>query len=60
MTEPVLVVDQLRRGFTFDAYHAAVGMIMIRIESNHAAILDRRDRRAVCRAQGAITANRAR
>ena len=55
--EPVLIVDQLRRGFTFDAYHAAVGMIMIRIEPSHAAVLDGRDRRAVRRAERAVAAD---
>ena len=55
--EPVLIVDQLRRGFTFDAYHAAVGMIVIRIEPNDPAILDRRNRRAMRRAERAVAAD---
>ena len=30
--QAVLIVDQLRRGFTFDTYHAAVGMVVIGID----------------------------
>src|SRR5580765_6397249 len=55
--EPVLIVDKLRRGFTFDAYHAAVGMIMIRIEPSDPAVLDGRYRRAMRRAERAVAAD---
>ena len=51
--EPVLIVDKLRRGFTFDAYHAAVGMIMIRhrAESPGHSRPSRSSRSAPCRAR---------
>ena len=55
--EPVLIVDQLRRGFTFDAYHAAVGMIVIGVEARNATVLDGRDGCAVRRAQRAVAAD---
>ena len=54
--EPIGMVNQLRRGFAFDAHNAAVGMIVIGIEPDDSAVLDGRDGGAVGRAQRAVAA----
>jgi hypothetical protein len=51
------MVEQLGRRFPLDAHHAAVGVIMIRLEPGYAPILDGRDGGAVRRAERAITVN---
>src|SRR5581483_2679549 len=55
--ETLAMVNQLRRGFAFDAHDAAVGMVVIGIEPGDAAVLDGGNRRTVRGAKGAITAN---
>ena len=57
MIEPIRMVDQFRRSFSFETKYPAVGMIVIGFEPNDFAICHGRDRSAVRRAQRAEAAH---
>jgi hypothetical protein len=51
------MVNQLGRGLAFDADDAAIGVIVIGIESDDSAVLNGSDSGAVRRAQRAVAAH---
>ncbi len=55
--ETIGAIDKLRRGFALDAHDTAIGMIIIRVEAGDFAVFDRRDCRAVRRAERAVAAH---
>ncbi len=57
IVQAVRMINQLRRGFAFDAHDAAVGMIVIRLKLGHPAVLDGGDGGAVGGAEGAVAAH---
>src|SRR5688572_15955540 len=59
MIESIGMINQLRGCLAFDAYNAAIGVIVIGIESDDSAVLYGSDSGAVRRAQRAVAAYRA-
>ena len=58
MIESIGMINQLRGGLAFDADDAAIGVIVIGIESDDSAVFHRSDSGAVRRAQRAVAAYR--
>src|SRR4029450_12954726 len=52
------MVEEFRSGFALDAHHSSVGMVRIRVETNHPAVLDGCDGGAVGRTESAIATDR--
>ncbi len=55
--QAVGIVNQLRRGLALDAHDTAVGMIVVRLQLCHPAVLHGGDGGAVGRAKGAVAAH---
>jgi hypothetical protein len=53
------MVQELGSGFALDAHDSAVGMIRIRVETSHPAMLDGCNGSAVCGTERTVTTNTA-